>query len=589
ALPGLEKLKGTLAQSGHALLTLLQQSDEISERLERLYVYASLRRDEDLTNGTYQGMADRASQLFVRASTAVSYIEPEILALPEQTLDQFSTEAPGLALYKQQLDVLGLKRPHIRSAEIEAVLAAAAEICDAPNTTFSLMSNADLTLSPILNAEGEEVKLTHGNYPTYISSSDRHMRKEAFESMHSAFLRQRHTFAATLSTQVKAHLFYARQRNYRTCRERALARYNIPISVYDTLIETVKAHIPLFNRYLQVRKQVLKLDELHMYDLQVPLVEEVTSKVSYQQAQEMVIQALAPLGESYEHALKQAFTQRWIDVYETPGKRAGAYSGGAYGTAPFLLLNWQDNRESMYVLAHELGHCIHSYFTRANQPYPYGNYTVFVAEVASTLNEGLLTEYLLTHTNDRATRLAILNRSLENMRRLLFRQSLSAEFEQQIHSKVEAGEALTADTLSRSYRALNETYYGRETIVDDLIDIEWARIPHFYYDFYVYQYATGISAATALVQQILLEGRVAVERYLQFLGAGSSNYSIELLKKAGVDMTDSQPVYQTLRTFQAHLSQLEELILSGSEEKGNRLSLDDSVEVRQAHALHPHA
>jgi oligoendopeptidase F len=559
-LPELEKLKGTLAQSGQALLTLLQKGDEISERLERLYTYASLHRDEHTTDGTYQGIADRAIQLFVRISTAISYIEPEILALPQQTLDQFMAETPGLTLYKQQLDILGLKRPHVCSSEIEAILAATGEISDAPNIIFSLISNADLRLCPIKNEEGEEVELTQGTYPTYLRSTNRRVRKEAFESMHSAFLKQRHTLAAILSTQVKAHLFHAKQRNYKTCREKSLARYNIPTRVYDSLIETTKEHIPLLNHYLQLRKRALKLNELHMYDLHVPLIEEATDKMSYQEACEIVIQALAPLGETYVNVLKQAFTQRWIDVYETPSKRGGAYSGGAYGTYPFMLLNWQDNRESMYTLAHELGHCMHSYFTRANQPYPYGNYTIFVAEVASTVNEGLLTEYLLKHTTDRAMRLAILNHSLENMRSLLFRQSLSAEFELQIHSKVETGKPLTADTLSGLYRSLNEEYYGAETVVDELITIEWARIPHLYYDFYVYQYATGISAATALVQQILLEGRPARERYMEFLCSGSSTYSIELLKKAGVDMAGPQPVRQALQFFQSHILQLEELL-----------------------------
>lgn len=559
-LPELTKLQGTLAQSGEALLTVLRKRDEIYEELERLYVYASMRKDEDTTNGLYQGMADRATQIIVQASTAASYIEPEILALPQETLDSFVQETPDLALYGQQLRDLNLKRPHIRSAEVEAVLAAVGEISDAPDNIFSMIDNADLRLPNIKDESGAEVELTQGNYLTYIRSRDRRVRKEAFETLHETFLKQRNTIAATLSAQVKSSIFYTRQRNYATSRELALARYNIPISVYDSLVESVGEHISLLNRYMKLRKRILQLDELHMYDLYVPIVEETTDEISYQEAGDTIIQALAPLGNDYINNLKRSFSERWIDVYETPGKRGGAYSGGAYGTHPFVLLNFQNKRDSMYTLAHELGHSMHSFYTRTHQPYQYGDYTIFVAEVASTLNEGLLTEYLLKHTNDRAVRIALLNHSLEDIRGTLFRQTMFAEFEQQIHSRAEEGEPLTADTLSAMYTTLNEKYYGGESIIDDLIGIEWARIPHFYYNFYVYQYATGISAAAALVQQILNEGQPAVERYLKFLSSGSSDFSIELLKKAGVDMTTPQPVRQALQLFESHLSQMEELL-----------------------------
>jgi oligoendopeptidase F len=561
SLPELEALQGTLAQSGKALLAVLQQRDALFEKLERLYSYASMRKDEDTANSQYIGMADRAMQLVVRASTAASFIEPEILALPEETLNKFVQETPGLALYQQQLRDLNRQRPHIRSAEVEAILAAAGEISEAPESVFSMIGNADLKLPFITDEEGKQAELTLGNYMVYMHSTDRRVRKEAFEGMHETFLKQRNTIAATLAAQVKGDIFYTRQRNYATCRERALARYNIPVSVYDNLIKAVTDHLPLLNRYLQLRKRVLQLDEMHMYDLYVPIVEETESTITYQQASDTVVAALAPLGEKYVQTLKQAFEQRWIDVYETPGKRGGAYSGGAYGTHPFILLNFQEKRDSMYTLAHELGHSMHSYFTRTNQPYQYGDYTIFVAEVASTLNEGLLTEYLLKKTEDPAVRLAILNHSLEDIRGTLFRQTMFAEFEQQIHSQAEQGEPLTADTLTAMYLALNEKYYGAETVIDDLIGIEWARIPHFYYNFYVYQYATGISAAAALVQQILHgEGAPAVERYLKFLSSGSSDYSIELLKKAGVDMTTPQPVHQALQLFESHLAQMEQLL-----------------------------
>ncbi|GCE16636.1 oligoendopeptidase F [Dictyobacter kobayashii] len=559
-LPELEALKGTLAQSGSALLKVLRTRDEITEALEKLYVYSSMRKDEDTTNSKYLAMADRAMQLFVRTSTVAAFIEPEILALPQETLNQYIQQTPGLELYNVQLQDLNRKRPHVRSAEVEAVLAAAGEISDAPDSIFSMIDNADLKLPTIRNEEGEEIELTQGNYLTFIRSKDRRVRKDAFEALHSTFLKQRNTIAATLAAQVKTDIFYTRQRNYSSSRERALSRYNIPESVYDNLISTVSEHIPLLNRYMKLRKRILQLDELHMYDLYTPIVEETTDAVTYAQARDTITEALAPLGKNYISVLKDGFSKRWIDVFETPGKRGGAYSGGAYGTQPFILLNFQEKRESMFTLAHELGHSMHSYFTRSNQPYQYGDYTIFVAEVASTLNEGLLTEYLLKNTTDKAVRIAILNHSLEDIRATLFRQTMFAEFEQQIHSQAEKGEALTADTLTTMYAGLNKKYYGGEAVIDNLIGIEWARIPHFYYNFYVYQYATGISAASALVQQILTEGQPAVERYLKFLSSGSSDYSIELLKKAGVDMTTPEPVRQAFQLFETHLSQMEELL-----------------------------
>jgi oligoendopeptidase F len=559
-LPELEALKGTLVQSGQALLAVLQKRDELFEELETLYVYASMRKDEDTTNSVYLGMFDRAMQLFVRASTVISYIEPEILALPQATLDKFVQETPGLGLYRQQLDDINRNRPHVRTAEVEAVLAAAGEISEVPDSIFSMIDDADLKLPQIQNEKGEEVQLTKGNYLVYIRSTDRRVRKDAFEGMHGTFLKQRNTIAATLAGQVKGNIFFTRQRGFGSGREQALARYNIPVSVYDNLVEMVSEHMHLLNRYMKLRKRLLQLDELHMYDLYVPIVKETADEISYAEACDAVVTALAPLGENYTSILTQAFKERWIDVYETPGKRGGAYSGGGYNTRPFILLNFQNKRDSMYTLAHELGHSMHSYFSRSHQPFQYGDYTIFVAEVASTLNEGLLTEYLLRTTEDPTVRLAILNHSLEDLRGTLFRQTMFAEYEQQIHSQAEQGQPLTADSLSAMYRAINEKFYGGEAVIDELIDIEWARIPHFYYNFYVYQYATGISAASALVQHILQEGQPAVNRYLTFLSSGSSDYSIELLKKAGVDMTSPEPIRQALKLFDSHLTQMEALL-----------------------------
>lgn len=559
-VPDLAALQGTLAQSGQAFLNVLRKRDEVFEQMEKLFVYASMRRDEDTTQSKYQGMFDRAMQLYVQLSAAISYIEPEILALPQETLDRYVQETPGLQLYRQQLEDLNRVRPHVRSAEIEAVLASAGEIAEGPDSIFSMIDNADLRLPVINDEEGNDVQLTNGNYLVYIRSGKRDVRKAAFEGMHETFLKQRNTIAATLSTHVKSDSFFTRQRGYASNRERALSRYNIPASVYDNLIASVSEYIPVLNRYMELRKRVLGLDELHMYDLYVPIVEETTDEVSYSQARETVLAALSPLGERYTNTLKKAFNERWIDVYETPGKRSGAYSGGAYATHPFILLNYQDKRESMFTLAHELGHSMHSHFTRTTQPFQYSDYTIFVAEVASTLNEGLLTSYLLKTTTDRQVRLALLNHALEDLRGTLYRQTMFAEFEHLMHSKAEAGEPLTVDSLSELYYGLNQKFYGGVATVDELVGVEWARIPHFYSSFYVYQYATGISAASALVQQILHEGQPAVDRYLNFLSSGSSDYSIELLKKAGVDMTSPEPVRQACQLFGSYLKQMEELL-----------------------------
>ncbi len=559
-IPELEALKGKLAESGRALFEVLQARDAIFEQVEKLFVYASMRKDEDTTSSTYQGMYDQAMRLYVRAGTAASFIEPEILALPQEKQDQFIQDYPELRLYDHQLHDLSRHRPHIRSAEVEEVLAAAGEITEAPDSIFSMIENADLKLPMLTDEEGKQVELTKGNYLVYIRSTDRRVRKEAFEGLHSTFLKQRHTIAASLAAKVKGDLFYTRQRGFASTRERALFSNNIPVSVYDNLIATITEAIPLLNRYLKLRKRRLKLDELHMYDLYVPIVEETDEEISYEQARDTVIAALAPMGEQYTSILKRAFTERWIDVYETPGKRSGAYSGGSYSTQPFILMNYQNKRDSMYTLAHELGHSMHSFFTRSAQPFQYGDYTIFVAEVASTLNEGLLTEHLLKTTTDKATRLAILNYSLESLRTTLFRQTMFAEFEQWLHQQGQEGQPLTADTLSAAYHDLNAKYYGSETVIDELIDIEWARIPHFYSSFYVYQYATGISAASALVQRILNEGQPAVERYLNFLRSGSSAYSIDLLQIAGVDMTTPEPIHLALKLFDDHLTQMEALL-----------------------------
>ncbi|GLV55774.1 oligoendopeptidase F [Dictyobacter sp. S3.2.2.5] len=560
-IPEFEILNGMLTQSGQMLLAVLHERDELIAEVERLLVYASMRRDENNTRRQYPQMVDRSMQLYVRITTIASSIEPEILALPQTTIHHFIMETPGLQIYAHQLHDLDRRRLHVRSSEVEAILAEFGKTTDASETIFTIMGTSDLHLPTLSDEAGRQILLTKGNYQIYRQSADSRIRRQAFEKMHSAFYNHRHAMAAVLASKVKSNIFYARQRGYDSCCQHALARYNIPLCVYDNLIDTVNKHIPLLNRYMKLRKRLLALDTLHMYDLYVPIITPLhQQEISYQQACDTILVALAPLGEHYISNLKSAIKGCWIDVYETAGKSSGAYTSGAYRSHPFVFLNFQNDYDSMYTLAHELGHALHAFYSCAHQPYVYSAPTTFLAEVASTLNEYLLTEHLLKTTSDPTRRLAVLNHSLERFRGILFRQTMFAEFEQQIHSHAEQGERLTADMLCSLYHTLNEKYYGEEVIVDELIDIEWARIPHFYRTFYVYQYATGFSAASALAQQLLRDGKPAATRYIELLCSGSSDYSIDLLKNAGVDITLQETMRGALTLCEAHLSQLEQLI-----------------------------
>jgi oligoendopeptidase F len=418
-----------------------------------------------------------------------------------------------------------------------------------------------MKLPMVHDASGEPVQLTHGNYLTsFLENQSRDVRREAFQVMLGTFNAYRNTFGATLASQVKKDIFYARARHYDTALEAALDGHNIPVSVYDNLISTVNSNLGVLHRYLRIRKRAMGLDALHMYDLYTPLAREVEYKIAYEGAQQQVAAALAPLGADYTGPLTQGFRSRWIDALESQGKRPGAYSWGSYGTQPYALLNYQQSMDSMFTLAHEMGHSMHSYFTWRTQPFPYAHYTLFVAEVASTLNEALLTHYLLQTASDPALRLYVVNHALESFRTTLYRQTLFAEFERDIHARAEAGEALTPESLSALFKRLNDTYYGPEVTVDDLIEIEWARIPHFYSSFYVYQYATGISASAALASQIISEGEPAVRRYKRFLSSGDSDYSINLLRDAGVDLSTPQPIQAALDSFGHYLDQLETLL-----------------------------
>jgi oligoendopeptidase F len=560
-LPDLAAFQGKLNESGETLLAAFTSRDSILQLLGKLYSYAHMRLDEDTTNSTYQALNDRVSTLYNEMSTIGAYMTPEVLAIPEKRVEEFLREVPGLQIYRHVLDEINRQRAHVLDAEQEALLALSGEATDAASRAYEMLNYADMKLPMVHDESGAEVPLTQGNYVAkFLENQNREVRREAFAAMLGAYQNYSNTLAATLSGQVKRDIFYARSRHYASALEAALDPNNIPVSVYDSLVTTVGENLSTLHRYLALRKRLLSLNELHMYDLYVPMVGEVEYRVTFAEAAERVAHAMQPLGDDYVQVLRQSFGQRWVDVYENEGKRSGAYSSGAYGTMPFILLNYQESMDSMFTLAHELGHSMHSYNTWKNQPYVYGNYTLFVAEVASTLNEALLTHYLLQNATDRNLKMYIINHALETFRTTLYRQTLFAEFERDIHARVEAGEALTAEALSRSYKALNDKYYGAEVEVDDLISIEWARIPHFYYNFYVYQYATGISASAALAHQILTEGEPAVKRYQRFLASGSSDYSINLLAEAGVDLSTPVPIQQALDTFARYLGDLESLI-----------------------------
>ena len=559
-IPKIKDFQGKLGESANTLYELFSFQDKISERLGKLYTYAHMRYDQDTTNAFYQAMNQKAESILTIASSNMSFIVPEILQIDESRLKAFLEEKKELQLYQKTIDEILRQKEHVLSEREEYLLSEASEPLQTPSQTFGMLNNADLKFPFIKDENGEEVELTHGRYVRFLESQDRSVRKAAFEAMYDTFGKFKNTFATTLIGNVKKDNFYAKVRNYRSARHAALDNNNIPESVYDNLVEAINEHLPLLHRYTALRKNVLNVDELHMYDLYVPLVKDVDMKVTYEEAQDYVLKSLTPLGKEYTSVIEEAFNNRWIDVVENRGKRSGAYSSGAYGTNPFILLNWQNNVYDVYTLTHELGHSVHSYFTRKHQPYRYGNYSIFVAEVASTCNESLLSEYLLKNLDDEKERLYILNHILEGFRATVFRQTMFAEFEHDIHVRAQNGEPLTADRLTEIYYNLNKKYFGNEITVDEQIGLEWARIPHFYYNYYVYQYATGYSAATSLAKQILEEGNTAVERYIAFLKAGSSDYPIEVLKKAGVDMTSKQPILEALKVFEEKLSEFESLI-----------------------------
>ncbi|WP_347550708.1 oligoendopeptidase F [Pseudalkalibacillus hwajinpoensis] len=559
-LPEMEQYKGKLGESADTLYNALQKQDELTIKLGKLYTYAHMRYDQDTTNSHYQGLNDRAANLATEVSSELAFVVPEILSVPEEKIQTFMKENKDLSLYAHALDEINRQRPHVLSKEEEAILAGVSDVTNSSSNTFGMLNNADMKFPTIKDENGEEVEVTHGRYIRFLESSDRRVRKDAFKAVYETYEKFKNTFASTLSGTVKRDNYYARVRNYDSARQAALDNNNIPEDVYDNLVETVNSRLDLLHRYVKLRKKALGLDDIHMYDLYTPLVPEVKMEVSYKEAKDYILKGLTPLGEEYEGILEEGFSNRWVDVQENAGKRSGAYSSGAYGTRPYILMNWQDNVNNLFTLAHEFGHSVHSYYTRENQPYPYANYSIFVAEVASTTNESLLNHYLLENTTDKKEKLYLLNHYLEGFRGTVFRQTMFAEFEYEIHKKAQNGEPLTPDLLSSLYYDLNKKYFGEELVIDDEIALEWARIPHFYYNYYVFQYATGFSAAASLSNQILEEGESAVIRYIDFLKAGSSDYPIEVLKKAGVDMTSSKPISDALNVFESILDEMESLL-----------------------------
>jgi oligoendopeptidase F len=559
-IPNMAKYQGKLGESADTLYEALQAQDELTRRASILYTYAHMRYDQDTTNSFYQGLNDRIKTLYTQVASSLSFVTPELLSIDEQRLKSFLQEKKELRLYEHALDEVNRQRPHVLSAEEEALLAQASEVLGASSNTFGMLNNADLEFPSIKDENGEEVEITHGRYIRFLESEDRRVREEAFKAVYKTYGQFKNTFASTLSGTVKKDNFNARVRHYKSARHAALSNNNIPEEVYDNLVKTVNENLHLLHRYVELRKRVLGLDELHMYDLYTPLVKDVKMEVTYEEAKEYILKGLAPLGEDYLNVLRGGFENRWVDVHENKGKRSGAYSSGTYGTNPYILMNWQDNVNNLFTLAHEFGHSVHSYYTRKTQPYPYGDYSIFVAEVASTCNEALLNDYLLKTIDDPKKRLYLLNHYLEGFRGTVFRQTMFAEFEHDIHVRAQNGEPLTPELLTNIYYELNKKYFGDGLHIDEEIGLEWARIPHFYYNYYVYQYATGFSAAAALSKQILEEGEPAVERYIGFLKAGSSDYPINVLKKAGVDMTTSQPIKEALAVFEAKLTEMEKLL-----------------------------
>ena len=560
ALPAqLAAYKGHLGDSAQKLLEFLQLGDGISVLFDSLYGYAQRRSDEDTANSLYQGMTSQAMSAMVAVDAASSFETPELLAIPDDKLEQFSKDEPALETYRLALTRIRSKRAHILSDAEEKLLAAAGEMSQAPDSVYSVFADADLKFPSATDKDGNSHPVTHGTYIPLMHSADRVLRKSAFASLYSVYGQFRNTAAALLSAQVKQLKFYADARKYDSTLQASLDGNYVPTEVYTNLISAVHENMAPMYRYVDLRRKLLGVDELHMYDLYTPIVSDVDVNIPYEEAKQTVYDALACMGDDYRAILKEGFDNRWIDVYENVGKCSGAYSAGLR-KHPYVLLNYSGTLDSMFTLAHEMGHAIHSYLSNKHQPVAYSNYSIFVAEVASTCNEALLMQHLLKTTKDKKRRAYLINYFLEQFRTTLYRQTMFAEFELEINRRNERGESLTAESLNALYHELNHQYFGDDIVIDKEIDLEWARIPHFYYDYYVYQYATGYSAAIALSRRILKEGAPAVKDYIHFLSGGCSTDPISLLRGAGVDMASTAPIHDALQLFDELITEMEQLM-----------------------------
>lgn len=553
------KLQGTLGESAENLLAYFKNEDELSVRLETLYTYASCSGDQDMSNAKYQDFRGKAMATIVAIESASAFATPEIMAIPEEKLNAFYAECPELETYRRTIYKIRRRAAHILSKEEEALLASAEEMADSADKIGGILRNADLKFPSVVDSEGNEHALTNGSFVPLEESSDRVLRKNAFEAFYGRYGDFKNTIAMTLDGEFKKRNFFAKARKYNTTREAALDHTEVPEEVYDNLIEAVHSNLDKMYKYVALRKKMLGVDELHMYDVYTPIVADAASKISIDEAKATVLEALAVLGEDYTALLKEGFENRWIDVYENEGKRGGAYSTGSGKPHPYVLLNHKDTLDSMFTLAHEMGHALHSYHSTKYQPVNTAGYVIFVAEVASTCNEVLLMRHLLGKTTDKTERAYLINHFLDSFKGTVYRQTMFAEFEREIGRMSERGEALTADALSAKYHELNKLYFGPDMVSDDGIALEWARIPHFFYNYYVFQYATGFSAAVAIANRILAEGEPAVADYKKFLSSGGSADPISLLKIAGVDMSSPEPVNSALKLFGELVEEMEEL------------------------------
>ena len=552
--------QGKLGESAETLLSYLTRMEEISHQADQLFVYAMLRADEDTANSTHQAMKGKCFSFLVSLSSATAFEGPELVAIPDETLDAFYAQEPGLTKYRRYLTKARLEKPHILSQAEEKLLAGAAEVGAAPSNIFNTLNNADMTFPAVTDSEGVTYPLTNGSYISLMERSDRTLRENAFRSFYGVYESYANTLAASYNAEVRKNLFFAKARKYHSALAAAMEPVEVPEAVYHSLVDTVRKNLDKMHRYMGLRKKAMGLSELHMYDIYANMIPEAEEVVPFAQARDEVIDAMGILGEEYQSVLKSGFEARWMDIYENKGKRSGAYSCGCAGIHPFVLLNHKETLDSEFTLAHELGHAMHSYLSDKHQPSIYNEYVLFVAEVASTCNEALLMQYLLARTEDPKKRAVLINYFLEQFRTTLYRQTMFAEFELKAHEMAAAGETLTADNLKAMYLQLNKDYYGEETVVDEEIAIEWARIPHFYRNFYVYQYATGFSAAIAISQKIQKEGAPAVKNYLKFLSGGCSTDPVSLLKIAGVDMSTPAPVESALELFGRLIDELDALL-----------------------------